>query len=153
MTIKNAHRPAPLSVLNPENIPLPSQILVLFGSTSELQPLVLHSLFLRAQRGEQIGVVIGDNHLDAYTLARLTRHHGFTPATVLSQIEFSRPFTCHQLHHCILDLVGDKIEQWSALYVLDLLDLFYDEDISYSIVSRTFLRSCALSHSRDCRFS
>lgn len=136
MTNQNARRPARLAVLDPETIPLPSKILALCGQNRALHPLVLQSLFLRIQRGEHLGVIVGDNYLNAYTLARLARAHDFNPATLLAQIEFSRPFTCHQLHHCIIDLVPDKQAQWRALYVLGLLDTFYDEDIRLPIAAR-----------------
>jgi hypothetical protein len=132
----NTHRPALLALPDPETIPLPSQILVLVGPTVELHPLVLQSLFLRAQRGEHLGVIVADNHLDTYTLARFARAHDFNPATLLAQIEFSRPFTCHQLHHCVIDLVTDRLTQWRALYVLGLLDTFYDEDIRLPMATR-----------------
>jgi hypothetical protein len=136
MPTKNAPHPAMLARLDPENIPLVSKILALFGATSELHPLVLQSLFVRTRRGERVGVIVGDNHLNAYTLARLARAHGFNPTTLLAQIEFSRPFTCHQLHHCIANLVAEKSREWSALYVLGLLDPFYDEDIRLPIVAQ-----------------
>jgi hypothetical protein len=99
---KAALQCVPLRALDPERIPIESQVLALFGHASELHPLVLQSLFLRASRGERLGVIVGDNHLNEYALARLARGHEFDPSAVLSQIEFSRPFTCHQLHHCVL---------------------------------------------------
>jgi len=136
MTTRNAQSPTMLAVLDPESIPIPSKILVLFGPTSELHPLVLQSLFLRAQRDERLGLIVGDNHLNEYALTRLARAHGFNPAALLARIDFSRPFTCHQLHHCIVDLVPEKATRWRALYILGLLDTFYDEDIRLPIVLR-----------------
>lgn len=109
---------------------------MLFGPTPELHPLVLQSLFLRARHNERLGLIIADNHLNEYALARLARVHGFNPASLLARIDFSRPFTCHQLHHCIIDLVPAKTPRWRALYILGLLDTFYDEDIHLPIVSR-----------------
>ncbi|CAG0976652.1 hypothetical protein ANRL3_01853 [Anaerolineae bacterium] len=134
MTTKNAQSPTVLAVLDPEAIPLPAKILVLFGRASELYPLVLQFLFLRAQRDERLGLIVGDNHLNEYELARLARAHAFDPQTILAQIEFSRPFTCHQLHHCVVDLMPEKTNRWRALYILGLLDTFYDEDIRLPIV-------------------
>jgi len=136
MTRKHVLLPTQLALLDPETIPFPSKILVLFGRTSELHPLVLQSFFLRAQRDERLSLIVGDNHLNEYALARLARAHGFNPASLLARIDFSRPFTCHQLHHCIVDLVMDKAKDWRALYVLGLLDTFYDEDIRLPIISR-----------------
>lgn len=106
-------------------------MLVLFGHASELHPLVLQSLFLRAARGEPLGLIVGDNRFDVYALARLARGSGFDPSALLARIEFSRPFTCHQLHHGVLNLVEARANAWSALYVLGLLETFYDEDIRY----------------------
>jgi hypothetical protein len=136
MTRKYVLRPTQLALLDPETIPFPSKTLVLFGPTSELYPLVLQSLFLRAQRDERLGLIVGDNHLNEYALARLARAHGFNPASLLACIDFSRPFTCHQLHHCIIDLVPAKTPRWRALYILGLLDTLYDEDIRLPIILR-----------------
>jgi hypothetical protein len=36
----------------------------------------------------------------------------------------------------VVELITDKTKNWSALYVLGLLDTFYDEDIRLPIVSR-----------------
>ena len=127
-----AHYPLLLAALNPEVIPLPSKILVLVGRSAELHPLVLQSLFLRARHGEQLAIVVGDNRLNVYALARLARAHGDSPSHLLSQIQFARSFTCHQLHDSILNFSLDC----SALYVLGLLDPFYDEDIPVSTVAR-----------------
>ena len=132
MQRKNTLPCAPLPALDPGRIPIESQILVLFGHASELHPLILQSLCLRASRGERLGVIVGDNRLDEYAMARLARGRGFDPSAVLAQIEFSRPFTCHQLHHCVLDLIDERIGVWRALYVLGLLDTFWDEDIHYA---------------------
>ena len=131
MQRKNTLPRALLPALDPGAIPIESQILVLFGHASELHPLALQSLCLRASRGERLGVIVGDNRLNEYALARLARGRGFDPSIVLAQIEFSRPFTCHQLHHCVLDLVGERTGEWRALYVLGLLETFWDEDIRY----------------------
>jgi hypothetical protein len=136
MPTKNALRTRTLVAFDPEKTPSSAQILVLFGRGRELHPLVLESLFWRVSRGERIGLVIGDNRLDEYALARLARGCGFDPANLFAQIEFSRPFTCHQLHHCILDLITSKVDTWSTLYVLGLLETLYDEDIRYADASR-----------------
>ena len=132
MQTKNTLPRALLPALDPGRIPIESQILVLFGHAAELHPLVLQSLCLRASRGERLGVIVGDNRLNEYAMARLARARGFDPSAVLAQIEFSRPFTCHQLHHGVLDLVGERIGEWRALYVLGLLETFWDEDIRYA---------------------
>lgn len=122
--------------LDPAQIPMPSKVLALFGLASELHSLVLQSLVVRAARGERIGLIIGDNRFDEFALTRLARGRGFNPSALLAQIEFSRPFTCHQLHHCIVNLVGEKSSEWRALYALGLLETFWDEDIRYADAAR-----------------
>jgi hypothetical protein len=136
MPTQTALQCVPLPALDPEHIPIASQVLALFGRAAELHPLVLQSLFLRAARGERLGVVVGDNRLNGYALARLARRYGFDPSALLAQIEFSRPFTCHQLHHGVVDLVPERARTWRALYVLGLLETFWDEDIRYPIAAR-----------------
>lgn len=136
MRTKTALQFTPLVALDPEAIPIQSKVLALFGQTSELHPLILQSLFLHASRGEQLGVIVGDNRFDEIALARLARGRGFNPSALLARIEFSRPFTCHQLHHCVLNLVEERANDWRALYVLGLLETFWDEDIRYADVTR-----------------
>ncbi len=115
--------------LDPAHIPFPKKIIALCGDRKQIHSLVLQSLCLRAARGERLALVIGDNHFDAYRLARLARTHGFDPAVLLSCLELSRPFTCHQLHHRIASLAATRPYPYRALYVLGLLETFYDEDI------------------------
>jgi hypothetical protein len=125
-----------LVALDPAKIPIPSKVVLLCGPAAALHPLVLQSLLLRAFRQEQLGVIVGDNRFDAYLFARFAKARGFDPSALLAQIRFSRPFTCHQLHHCILNLVEKEVSHWRALYVLGLLETFWDEDIRYRDVTR-----------------
>ena len=131
MPTKSALPPTQLTTLDPEQIPIQSQVLVLCGHSSQLHPLILQSLFLRAAR-EPIGVLIGDNRFDAYTLAQFARRCEIDPSALLKRIEFSRAFTCHQLHHGVMNLITPKIKSWRSLYVLGLVRLFDDEDIPYA---------------------
>lgn len=138
--------------------PSPARLVAVCGARAQIHPLVLQSLCVRAARGEQLALVVGDNHFDAYQLARLARARGFHPASVLARIALTRPFTCYQLHHSIaaLDPKGfcnnvetmrrvtrqntrgrcARVENPSgldagldALYVIGLLELFYDQDV------------------------
>jgi len=136
MTNNSTHASTTLTVLDPESIPVPSQILVLFGSPAKIHALVLESLCLRAQRGERTGLILGDNLLQEYTLARLMRGYGYDPAILLAQIEYSRAFTCVQLLHSLRELTSVRARQWSGLYVLGLLETFYDEDLPDPLVSQ-----------------
>ena len=126
-----------LHKLDPQQLPLSSKVVALLGPSqhTQLHRLILQLLFTHASRGERVGVIVGDNHFDAYHLARLARAHDFNPVELLAQIDLSRPFTCHQLHHSILMVEALK-HKWGALYVPGFLSLFYDEDVKYAEVTR-----------------
>lgn len=114
---------------DPTHIPLSQKIIALCGDSATTHSLILQSLCIRAARGERLAVVVGDNHFDAYHLARRARAHDFNPAALLSCIELSRPFTCYQLHHRVCTLTRDAKSAFDALYVIGLLETFYDEDV------------------------
>jgi hypothetical protein len=105
----------------------PARIVAVCGAHTQIHPLVLQSLCARAARAEQLALVVGDNHFDAYRLARLARAQGLEPASVLSRLALTRAFTCYQLHHSVATL--DTTRAWNALYVLGLLEMFYDQDV------------------------
>ena len=103
---------------------------------SVIHPLVIQSLAQRAERDECVGVILGNNRFELYALLRLAHDHGFNAERVLAQIQISRAFTCHQLHHRVLTLDREPTQQWRALYVLGLLDTFYDESVPYHEAAR-----------------
>ncbi len=107
----------------------PFQLVAVAAPGTWLHPLVLQSLAARVERGERVGAVIGHNRFDLYALTRLARQHGFDPTHWLTQIQLSRAFTCHQLHHRLVTLDRTMTRGWSALYVLGLLDTFADESV------------------------
>lgn len=117
--------PAP----DPRRLPLPAKITVLCGAHAPIHSLLLQSASLRAARAERLGILVGDNRFDAYQLARLVRARGLDPDVVLPRVALSRPFTCYQLHHSVLTFNACPQRRWSALYVMGLLELFYDQDI------------------------
>lgn len=121
--------PLAIAHFDPAQNSLPGKLIALLGESTRVQPLILQSLFLRVARGERVALVIGDNHFDAYHLARLARAHEFDPAVLLPRVELSRPFTCYQLHHRIHTLATERQGKWSAVYVMGLLDTFCDEDV------------------------
>jgi hypothetical protein len=121
--------PAPAQATGPGPLPLPAKITVLCGARAPIHTLLLQSVCLRAARGESLALIVGDNRLDAYHLARLIRAQGLDPDEVLQRVALSRPFTCYQLHHSILTFDTSPQRGWSALYVMGLLELFYDQDI------------------------
>ncbi|CAG0947063.1 hypothetical protein ANRL1_03621 [Anaerolineae bacterium] len=113
-----------------------AQIVALDAPASIAHALTTHSLLQRTLRNESIRLIIGDNHFDAYAIARAALHQQINPGTVLEQIELSRAFTCHQLHRRILTLDDKRLKRWHALYVTGLLDTFYDESISFDEAAR-----------------
>ncbi len=124
--------PIPASAsIEPAQLPLPSQVVAVAARESFSHPLVIQSLAAHAARGERLGVLIGHNRFDVYALSRLALKHGLDPRPLLTRIELSRAFTCHQLHRRILTLSLPRAQRWSALYVLGLLDTFYDEDVKH----------------------
>jgi hypothetical protein len=93
-------------------------------------------MVVRAQRGERLGALIGDNRFDLYTLVRLAKARGLDPELLLGRIELSRAFTCHHLHRRACTLDPALVRKWQALYVLGLLDTFYDESVKYHEAAR-----------------
>ncbi len=129
--------PVPSSVeIEPAQLPLSSQVVAVAARDSFSHPLVIRSLAAHAARGERLGVLIGHNRFDVHVLSRLALEHGLDPRPLLARIELSRAFTCHQLHRRIVTLDVAHMQRWSALYVLGLLDTFYDEDVKHHEASR-----------------
>ncbi len=124
------------------NSPVGASLVALAARETQAHPLVIRSLAAHAARGERLGVLIGHNRLDVYGIARLAQSHGLDPRPLLARIELSRAFTCHQLHRRILTL-DIKAKGWDALYVLGLLDTFYDEDVKPHEAARLLRESLA----------
>jgi hypothetical protein len=122
---------------------LPSQVVAVAAPESFSHPLVIQSLAAHAARGERLGVLIGHNRFDVYVLSRLAVENGLDPRPILERIKLSRAFTCHQLHRRILTLRVPCTKRWSALYVLGLLDTFYDEDVKHHEAVRLLNESLA----------
>lgn len=140
MTAQTALAPF-LASPDPAHIPQSQKIIALCGDSKSLHALILQSLCIRAARGERLALVIGNNHFDAYRLARLVRAHGCDPAALLAHIELSRPFTCHQLQHRVASFHAQANSACDALYVLGLLEMFYDEDVKPSIATRRLIET------------
>ncbi len=138
MQLHDIHPPEPGSG---RALAVPTKMVALAAPDRAVHPLAVRSLARRAQRGERIGVIIGHNRFDLYTFARLAQRSGFDPRAFLAQIELSRAFTCHQLHRRILTLDPAAKHPWQALYVLGLLETFYDESVDYHEAAR-LLHGC-----------
>jgi nucleotidyltransferase/DNA polymerase involved in DNA repair len=115
---------------------IPARLVALDAPVSIAHALTTHSLLQRTLRNESIGLVVGDNHFDAYAIARAAIHQQMNPGNVLERIELSRAFTCHQLHRRILTLDDKRLKRWHALCIAGLLDTFYDESVSFDEAAR-----------------
>ncbi len=130
-----------LTPLDHAQLPHPSQFVALQTSLSGFPPRVVHALAVQAARGENVGVILGDNRFEIYALAQWAHAQQLDPRPLLAHIELSRTFTCHQLHRRVLTLDVTQLRCWSVLYVLGLLDTFYDEDVRHHEAAR-LLREC-----------
>ncbi len=132
-----------LENLSSVQLSLASKLVALAAPETSIHPLAIQSLAIRTERGERVGVIVGHNRFDLYTLTRLARQHHLDTQRLLANIEISRAFTCHQLHHRITTLARESTRHWSALYVLGLLDTFFDESVDYHEAGRLLAASLA----------
>jgi hypothetical protein len=119
--------------------------LALFWGASTPTRALLAALTVLAASGHPIRVFDGGNRFDGYFVARLARRLSSDPHAILERIRLSRAFTCFQLAELIENTPGDGIiasaqmdnpqpskvaaESQSLLFVLDLLNTFYDESV------------------------
>ena len=120
---------ASIANIQPVHLLIPFRLVAFAAPDSAIHPLVIQSLAQRAERDECVGVILGNNHFDLYALSRLAHDHGFDAEQVLTRIQLSRAFTCHQLHHRVITLDREFTRPWRALYVLGLLNTFCDESV------------------------
>ncbi len=116
--------------------PSSSKLFAVEGPHATVHPHVIRSMALQSARGESIAAIIGDNRFDLYALARLAKALGLPPDQVLTRIELSRAFTCHQFHRRACTLLPSRVQKWRGLYVLGLLDTFCDEEVRYAEAAR-----------------
>jgi hypothetical protein len=111
--------------------------LALFWGSSTPTRALLAALTVLASRGHPIRVFDGGNRFDGYFVARLARRLSNDPHATLERIQLSRAFTCFQLAE-LIENTGDfstpdplnaTPEDHSLLFVLDLLNTFYDESV------------------------
>lgn len=102
-----------------------------WGTRAPTQTLLIMFTLLAAQ-GETPRLFDGGNRFDGYFVARLARRLTPQPRAVLSRMRLSRAFTCFQLAELIENTPTDS----SPLFVLDLLNTFYDESVPPRDVER-----------------
>ena len=124
--------------------------LSLFWGTRAPAQTLLIMFTLLAARGETPRLFDGGNRFDGYFVARLARRLTPRPRVVLSRMRLSRAFTCFQLAELIentptepqADRNGPPADS-SPLFVLDLLNTFYDESVPPRDVERLLARVIA----------
>jgi hypothetical protein len=112
---------------------------LLWGTRSPTRAL-LSMLTILAGRGETVRVFDGGNRFDGYFVARLARRMTPEPHSVLERVQLSRAFTCFQL----AELIENARIEPGPLFVLDLLNTFYDESVPLRDVER--LLAVTISH-------
>lgn len=116
--------------------------LSLFWGANTPTRALLACLTVLATEGHAVQVFDGGNRFDGYFIARLARRLSSDPRAVLERIRLSRAFTCFQLAQLIesapdVPARPDTAEDpCSALFVLDLLNTFYDESVPLRDVER-----------------
>ncbi|MGH2620413.1 MAG: hypothetical protein ACRDHG_07555 [Anaerolineales bacterium] len=109
-----------------------------WGTRAPTQTLLIMFTLLAAQ-GETPRLFDGGNRFDGYFVARLARRLTPQPRVVLSRMRLSRAFTCFQL----AELIDNTPTDSSPLFVLDLLNTFYDESVPPRDVERLLARAIA----------
>jgi hypothetical protein len=115
------------------------RLTLLWGARAPTRSLLL-LLTIIASRGEGARAFDGGNCFDGYFVARLARRLDPDPHAVLDRIHLSRAFTCFQLAELIENTPADR----SPLFVLNLLDTFYDESVPLREAER--LLATTLTH-------
>jgi hypothetical protein len=133
------------------------RILLLYGETyprrlitQSLAWILLKNSGQNPASSRHLYLIDGANAFDAYGLVRFITRQGQDPGAALKRIHVSRAFTCYQLAERVATLTqspSPKAGEWglpagnvsateqggvqdsSALYLLGLLDTFYDESV------------------------
>ncbi|MCP5097100.1 MAG: hypothetical protein GY943_16245 [Chloroflexi bacterium] len=95
----------------------------LLSGLDEHEPL-LEFVTQLALRGS-VRLIVGGNRFNAHQLARHVRRHTVELDGILQRVQLSRPFTCYQMVTLLHSL---KIS--TPLVVIDLLQTFYDDNVS-----------------------
>lgn len=118
---------------------LAPRITLLWGARAPTRSM-LAMLTLLAARGRRVRTFDGGNCFDGYFVARLARRLQPDAHALLERIQLSRAFTCFQL----VQLLETSEPESEPLFVLNLLDTFYDESVPLREVER--LLTSTVSH-------
>jgi len=126
---------------------LQPRLMLFWGAHTPTRTLLMALTALAAQ-GHALRVFDGGNRFDGYFVARMARRFtGNTtaqgpidPHAILNRIRLSRAFTCFQM----ADLIENTPANPQPLFILDLLNTFYDESVPLRDTKR--LLSLTLAH-------
>lgn len=126
---------------------LQPHLMLFWGAHTPTRTLLLALTALAAQ-GHTLRVFDGGNRFDGYFVARMARrftvstavHDPIDPHAILSRIQLSRAFTCFQM----ADLIENTPVSPEPLFLLDLLNTFYDESVPLRDTKR--LLSITIAH-------
>ncbi|OGO21198.1 MAG: hypothetical protein A2Z14_07880 [Chloroflexi bacterium RBG_16_48_8] len=121
--------------------------LMLFWGTHTPTPTLLMALTALAAQGHPLRVFDGGNRFNGYFVARMARRfmgsavkEPIDPHAILNRIRLSRAFTCFQM----ADLIENTPVSPEPLFILDLLNTFYDESVPLRDTKR--LLSITIAH-------
>jgi hypothetical protein len=126
---------------------LQPRLMLFWGAHTPTRTLLLALTALAAQ-GHALRVFDGGNRFDGYFVARMARrltgdgtaNDPIDPHAILNRIQLSRAFTCFQM----ADLIENTPVNPEPLFVLDLLNTFYDESVPLRDTKR--LLSVTIAH-------
>jgi hypothetical protein len=112
--------------------------LSLFWGTRAPTKALLAMFTLFGVQGREPRLFDGGNRFDGYFVARLARRLTPQPRTALRKMHLSRAFTCFQLAELLEHTPARGLREPNAgpLFVLDLLNTFYDESVPLRDVER-----------------
>jgi hypothetical protein len=126
---------------------LQPRLMLFWGAHTPTRTLLMALTALAAQ-GHSLRVFDGGNRFDGYFVARMARHFmvntavqdPIDPHAILNRIRLSRAFTCFQM----ADLIENTPISPEPLFILDLLNTFYDESVPLRDTKR--LLSITIAH-------
>jgi hypothetical protein len=118
--------------------PKPGLILLLIAPAQVITPTMLDIVARLAVEGP-VDVIDGGNCFNAYRVARQVRRQSLDFHAVLHRVRVARAFTCYQM----ASLMEGVPAAGTTTIVLDLLSLFYDENVPLPEAARLLKDSLA----------